>query len=92
MLIILKGILKKKMPKKEVSQTLSIMDFVMVIDEDSQYPQKVLVTATNDNIQLVQAVPDGRLVEAKVYLRGKEKDNGMVFNQFNLSQIKPVVE
>lgn len=92
MLIVLKGLLKKKMPTKKITDTLSVLDFILLIDEDSQYPQKVLITATNDNISLLNAIPEGRLVEAKVYLRGKEKESGMVFNQFSLSQIKPVAE
>lgn len=91
MLIVLKGLLKKKNAEKQISDRFKVMDFVMIIDEDSQNPQKVLVTATNDNIELLNAIPEGRLVEAKVYIRGREKGD-MVFNQFNLSNIKPVTE
>lgn len=91
MQIVLKGKLLKKNEVKTIGDTKAVMDFVLLIDENSQYPQKILITAFNDNIEPLKAIPEGRLVETKVYLRGKEKGD-MIFNQFNCSGIKPVVE
>ena len=91
MQIVLTGIMLKKNEVKRISDTLSVLDFIMLIDEDTKYPQKLMITATNDKIDEVKVIPIGRKCDAKVYVRGKEK-NGSYFNSFNLYAIKPTEE
>jgi len=88
MQIVIRGTLLKKNEPKMISDKLSVLDFVIAIDEDTKFPQKLLITASNDKMDEVKSIPVGRMVDAKVYVRGKEK-NGMYFNQFNLYAIKP---
>lgn len=80
------GTVKTKGEQKQITDNLSLQDFVVTIDETTQYPQHIVIEATNQKIELLNSIQIGDKVTVHVNLRGKES-KGRYFNQLVLWKI-----
>ena len=95
MTIELTGTLKVIFAKETVSDNkLDKQNIVVTIDENTDYPQDIIVQAVNKKIETLTSanVKMGDKVTVKCNLKGKENKNkaGFYFNQLDLWDIKKV--
>jgi hypothetical protein len=80
----LKGTISAIMTEKQVSDNLSVQEFVIKIDEDTQYPNEILIKALNSKIGLLKGVAVGNKVIIKCNLNGKKTNDNKWFNSITL--------
>jgi hypothetical protein len=90
MTIDLKGTLKVIYAEKVINETLKKVEFVVTIDENTEYPQDIVVQAINNKIDLLKQFQSGFKVLAKCNLKGKANADGKYFNQLNLWEINNI--
>lgn len=73
MIIDLKGEIKKIYPVKQISDNLTICDFVITIGSNG-FTQDIVATLKNEKVDLIKGFQVGMVVTAKCYLNGREKD------------------
>lgn len=83
MVVNLNGTLKEKRKAKVISDNLEIVEFVLNIDEDTNYPQPLLINAINDKIEILKKYEVGEKLMVRCHLRGREKD-GKYFNSITM--------
>lgn len=62
-------------PTQQVKDTFRKRDFIVRIDETSQYPQEIKIQVTQDRCSSLDTVPVGAVVEVSFNLRGKSYTN-----------------
>jgi hypothetical protein len=87
MTVEIKGTLKVIYAEKTINETLKKVEFVVTIDESTEYPQDIVVQAINSKIDLLKPFQSGFKVSAKCNLKGKANADGRYFNQLNLWEI-----
>lgn len=60
---------------EEVTPTFKKRDLVVVIDQDTNYPQPILIQFVQDKCGLLDSVVEGEEVTVSTNLRGKEYTN-----------------
>lgn len=81
----LKGTIVAIFTEKQVTDNFSKQDFVIRIDEETQYPNEVKIEATNTKIALLKGVAVGNKVIIKCNLGGRKlKGEEKWFNQITL--------
>ena len=83
MTIELNGTIKQINETKVVSDKFSQREFILVIDEDSKYPQAISVMANNEAIHKLDSVAVGQKVKAVVNVNGREWVKDGVSKYFN---------
>jgi hypothetical protein len=86
----LKGTIKVIYAEKQVTETLKKRELVITIEEDTQYPQDIIVQAINNKVDLLNDFKEGFKVQAKCNLKGKATTDGKYFNQMTLWEITNV--
>ncbi len=89
MTVELKGILKIIYKEEKVSDNLSKKEVVITVDHDTQYPQDILCSALNTQIDQLDHFKMGDFVIIKCSLKGREY-NGKYYNQLNLFNVQKV--
>ncbi len=62
--------------------------FVVIIDEETKYPQKVSLECQQGKIAELEGINEGDVVDIRFDLRGREIDDGRVFNSLVCWSIK----
>jgi hypothetical protein len=88
MTIELKGTIVAIMTEKQVTDNFSKQEFVIRIDEETDYPNEILVQATNTKIGLLKGVAINNKVLIKCNLGGKKTKDGKWFNQLSVWAIE----
>lgn len=83
----LKGVVKLLLDKVQINDNLEKREIVVTIEEDTQYPQDIIVQAINTKIDLLNGFKAGDLVIVKCNLKGRES-KGKYYNQLNLWEIQ----
>jgi single-strand DNA-binding protein len=83
----LKGTLKAIFAEEQITENFRKKKIVVAIDEDTQYPQEIIVDVLNDKISHLDNYKMGDSVIANANLRGKN-NKGKYFNQLILWSIK----
>lgn len=83
MVVNLNGTLKEKRKPKAINDNLEIAEFILTIDEDTDYPQPILINAINDKIDILKKFEVGEKLMVRCHLRGREKD-GRVYNSVTM--------
>jgi hypothetical protein len=83
MVVNLHGTLKEKRKPKVITDNLEIAEFVLNIDEDTDYPQPLLINAINDKIQILNKYAVGEKLMVRCHLRGREKE-GRYYNSVTM--------
>jgi hypothetical protein len=84
----LKGSVKVIYVEKQITDNFSKKEFVITVDEDTSYPQDIIIQATNNNIDKLKEVQVGNKVIVKCNLKGNVTKEGKHFNQLNLWEIE----
>jgi hypothetical protein len=82
----LKGTLKVIFTEEKISDKMSKKEVVITIDEDTQYPQDIIVQAINQKIDNLASFKMGDRVSIKANLRGRES-KGRYYNQLTIWEI-----
>ncbi len=90
MIVELKGTLKVVFAEKQINETLKKREIVITIDEDTQYPQDVIVQSINNKTDLLKDFKEGFKVQVKCNLKGSATADGRYFNQLNLWEINNI--
>jgi hypothetical protein len=90
MTVDLKGTLKVIYAEKVINETLKKVEFVVTIDENTDYPQDIIVQAINNKIDLLKQFQSGFKVCAKCNIKGKANADGKYFNQLNLWELNNI--
>lgn len=83
MVVNLNGTLKEKRTPKAINDNLEIAEFILVIDEDTDYPQPLLVNAINEKIDVLKKYEVGEKLMVRCHLRGRERD-GKYYNSITM--------
>jgi len=83
----LKGTLKAIFAEEKITDNLTKKRIVVSIDEETSYPQEIIVDVINNKINLMSNFQMGDLVIVNANLKGKNT-NGKYFNQISLWSIK----
>ena len=83
MVVNLNGTLKEKRKPKTINDNLEIVEFVLNIDEDTDYPQPLLINAINDKIEILKKYEIGEKLMVRCHLRGREKE-GKYYNSITM--------
>jgi len=86
----LKGTLKVIKAEEKINDSFSKKEIVITIDENTQYPQDIIVQALNSGIDLCNTLKMGDRVSATIDLRGKCSQDGRYFNQLILWKIEKI--
>jgi hypothetical protein len=89
MIVELKGTVKVIFAEEKISDKLSKKEIVITIDEDSQYPQDVIVQAINQKIDAISQYKMGDRALVKANLRGRES-KGRYYNQLTIWEINKI--
>lgn len=84
--VIIKGTLKIIFQEQQVNDRLSKKEIVVTTDEDTKYPQDLIVQALNREIEKLDPFKMGQMVQVTADLRGRES-NGRYYNQLVLRDI-----
>lgn len=71
----------------KINDNLQKKEFVITIDEKTQYPQDIIIEAINKQITLLKDINVGDSVVAKCNIRGKKSSNGKHYNKLNVWEI-----
>ncbi len=88
MTIELKGTIVAIMAEKQVTDNFCKKEFVVRINEETDYPKEILVQATNTKIDLLKGVAVNNKVLVKCNLDGKKTKDGKWFNSINVWAIE----
>lgn len=77
------GTLKVKFDTVVVSEKFSKRDFVLTIDDDTQYPQHVSFRLTQDKCQILNDVLVGATINVHYNLKGRQWDGPTETKYFN---------
>lgn len=83
----LKGTIKVIYAENQVNETFKKRELVITTEEDTQYPQDIIVQAINNKVDLLNELKEGFKVQAKCNLKGKASADGKYFNQLTLWEI-----
>lgn len=83
MVVNLNGTLKEKRKPKAITPNLEIAEFILTIDEDTDYPQPLLINAINDKIEVLKKFEVGEKLMVRCHLRGREKE-GRYYNSITM--------
>lgn len=89
MVVELVGTLKVIFQPERVGDNLDKQNIVVTIDENTSFPQDILVQALNKRMDGIKNFNMGSRVKVKCYLKGKQNPNkaGSYFNQLDLAEI-----
>src|SRR5690625_2450805 len=89
----IKGKLHAVLEHKQISDTFSTLSFVILVDDNPQYPEYISVQATNERIPVVQQLQIGQEVTLDCDLKGRPWTNkeGVTryFNTINVWRVTP---
>lgn len=89
----IKGKLHAVLEHKQISDTFSTLSFVILVDDNPQYPEYISVQATNERIPVVQQLQIGQEVTLDCNLKGRPWTNkeGVTryFNTIDVWKITP---
>ena len=68
----LKGRIELIREVQQITETFSKREFVLTIDENSDYPQSILVELVNDKTRLLDQYKVGDVVTCEINLRGRK--------------------
>lgn len=88
MTIELKGTIVAIMTEKQITDNFSKQEFVIRIEEETEYPNEILIQATNTKIGLLKDVAVNNKVIIKCNLTGKKTKDGKWFNQLSVWAIE----
>ncbi len=83
MSLTLTGKLHKVGELRQISDNLTIQEFVVLDESNVQYPQHVTFQVKNSNIAMLQSLQIGQQITVHFNLRGREFVKGMVTKYFN---------
>ena len=63
----LKGTVKELYAEKQITDNFTKREFVVTIDEETKYPQDIIIKATNSVIEKLKDVQVGNKVIVKCY-------------------------
>ena len=84
----LKGTVKVIFTEKQITDNFSKKEMVITVDEETSYPQDIIIQATNTHIDKLKEVQVGNKVIVKCNLKGNATKDGKYFNQLNLWEIE----
>ncbi len=87
MTIDLKGTIKVIYAEKVITENLKKVDMVVTIDENTEYPQDIVIQVLNTKIDLLKNFQSGFKVLVKCNIKGKANADGKYFNQLNMWEI-----
>ena len=89
----IKGKLHAVLEHKQISDTFSTLSFVILVDDNPQYPEYISVQATNERIAAVQQLQIGQEVTLDCNLKGRPWTNkeGVTryFNTIDVWRVTP---
>lgn len=92
----IKGKLHAVLEHKQISDTFSTLGFVILVDDNPQYPEYISVQATNERIAAVQQLQIGQEVTLDCNLKGRPWTNkeGVTryFNTIDVWRVTPTVQ
>lgn len=83
MVINLNGTIVEKRKPKSINDNLEIAEFILKIDEDTDFPQPILINAINDKMDVLKKYEIGEKVMVRCHLRGREKE-GKYYNSITM--------
>ena len=83
-----RGTVKKLFEEKRIADNFCKREFVIAIDEDTNFPQEIMIQAANSKIDLLKGLNVGNKVIAKCSLKSNQSKDGKYFIQLNLWQIE----
>ena len=84
----IKGSIVAIMTEKQITDNFSKQEFVIRTDEETEYPNEILIQATNTKIGLLKGLTVGNKVIIKCNLGGKKTQDGKWFNHINVWAIE----
>src|SRR5690625_376034 len=89
----IKGKLHAVLEHKQISDTFSTLSFVILVDDNPQYPEYISVQATNERIAAIQQLQIGQEVTLDCNLKGRPWTNkeGVTryFNTIDVWRVTP---
>lgn len=84
----LKGTVKVILEEKKITDNFSKKEFVITIDEETKYPQDIVIQATNSYIEKLKGLEIGNKVIVKCSIKGNATKDGKYFNKINLWELE----
>ena len=78
--VTLKGTVKAIMATEQVTDNFSKKEMVIVVDEETNYPQEIICQAVNARIDQMNGINHGDRITAKCNLKGRNKDGRYFIN------------
>ena len=69
---IIEGKVLNVLPTEKISDNYSKKEIIVVVDENSEYPQKLPLYAANKKIELLSNVKSGDFLKFHINIKGKE--------------------
>lgn len=78
--VVLKGTVKAIMATEDVTDNFRKKEMVVVVDEETNYPQEIICQAVNARIDQMNGIDMGMKVTARCNLKGRSKDGRYFLN------------